>query len=347
MKKIICTASPSSVGCTFIDWSIHFLSGADRFYSVKDHDWIPLSSNPINKINAHGHKKNHPSGLANTQNYVELFQNTPGQIFSFYPFPLYADSACRSLGYDPPKLLKADLTKKIQVKQQEDWADTINYCLGQDVKVIYVDIDQKNILYTKVARSLDRLFFEDRRPQTIQEVSEHIDDLFFQNKFNEWQQQGLVNIWDKREFLALCRRPFENYFENWSFDRTQPHLSINSSSLWYNGQHTIKKIIKFCGLTIDEQRWKSWLSIYLEWQQIQFEILEFIFNCQHIVDAIVNNWYYELDDLTFEQEVIIQHCLIYQHGLNLQTWQLEKFPANAQDLHELLEPNIHQIESIY
>ena len=48
-----------------------------------------------------------------------------------------------------------------------------------------------------------------------------------------------------------------------------------------------------------------------------------------VFDAIVHNWYYEIDNLTFEQEVIIQHCLIYQHGLNLKTRQLEKFPSNT------------------
>ena len=103
----------------------------------------------------------------------------------------------------------------------------------------------------------------------------------------------------------------------------------------------------FCELPIDQARLDSWLVVYREWQQLQLNILEFTFNYQHIVDAIVNNWYYKLDNLTFEQEIVIQHCLIYQHGLNLQTWQLEKFPDNTQQLHRLLEPNTHKIESIY
>ena len=39
--------------------------------------------------------------------------------------------------------------------------------------------------------------------------------------------------------------------------------------------------------------------------------------------------------------------LIYKYGLNLKTWQLEKFPNNTKQLHELLEENIHPIEKIY
>jgi hypothetical protein len=105
--------------------------------------------------------------------------------------------------------------------------------------------------------------------------------------------------------------------------------------------------MEFCELAVDATRWESWLAVYNKWQKLHLEILEFTFNYQHIVDAIVNDWYYELNDLSFEQEIVIQHCLIYQHGLNLKTWGLEKFPANTKELHQLLEPNIHKIDSIY
>ena len=99
--------------------------------------------------------------------------------------------------------------------------------------------------------------------------------------------------------------------------------------------------MKFLNIAIDVKVWDHWVDVYHNWQEMQLNILEFNINFDHIMNAIVNNWYYEIGDLTFEQEIIIQHCLIYQHGLNLKTWQLEKFPANAQDLHKLLEPNIH------
>jgi hypothetical protein len=48
-------------------------------------------------------------------------------------------------------------------------------------------------------------------------------------------------------------------------------------------------------------------------------------------------------NLDFYKEVIIQNALLYKQNLNLKNWQLEKFPANTQDLHKLLEPNIHQL----
>ena len=95
-------------------------------------------------------------------------------------------------------------------------------------------------------------------------------------------------------------------------------------------------------LPIDNDRYNQWVPIYEDWQQIQMNSLRFQYNYKHIVDCVVNNWSYNID-LTFDQEVVIQHLLIYQHNLNLKTWQLKKFPGNTKDLHLLLEPNIHPL----
>ena len=63
---IFATTSPKSVGCTFVDWSVHYLSGKNTFFSVRHNQWLPLIENPLTTDNAHHHKKNHPSGLKNT-----------------------------------------------------------------------------------------------------------------------------------------------------------------------------------------------------------------------------------------------------------------------------------------
>jgi hypothetical protein len=59
--------------------------------------------------------------------------------------------------------------------------------------------------------------------------------------------------------------------------------------------------------------------------------------------------YYDISDYNFEfyQEAIIQHIMIYKYGMNFKLWQLEKFPDNTQDLHKLLEPNIHKVDNLY
>ena len=166
--------------------------------------------------------------------------------------------------------------------------------------------------------------------------------MFFSQSLEKWKDLSLDNVWDLREQMALNLRPFDLSRIEFVPDQHLSYLWINSIDLWTRTPQVIEKIMKYLQLPVGKEQWDQWLPVCLNWQKIQLDILEFCFNQPHIVKAIVNNWDYEID-LTFEQEVIIQHCLIYQHGLNLKTWQLERFPCNTRDLHILLEPNTHQV----
>lgn len=347
-NNIVCVTSPVSVGCTFLDWSIHFLSGNNKFYSTKNLEWLPLSQDPILKINAHGHNRNHPSGYDQAWQCVnQLATVSKTDLMSFYPCLLHADVAGKALDiFDNPD---AEKQKQIQQYQQNDYAKMINSFIESNIKVVYVSLSKNNILYKIQNRQIDRQYFSNKPANSLLDVSDHFDQLFFKDSIEQWKQSGLTNIWDHRERLALCSRPFDTspLMENLEIIRSEQYCQIDAQSLWYNGKNTLKKIMYFLNINIDENAWAPWSEVYYKWQQMQLNILEFSINFKHLMHAIVNNWYYEIGNLTFEQEVVIQHCLIYQYGLNLKTWQLEKFPPNAQDLHKLLEPNIHQIESIY
>jgi hypothetical protein len=344
MNNIVCVTSPISVGCTFLDWSIHFLSGKNKFYSTKDSAWIPLSTNPILKTNAHGHKKNHPLGYDHVHQCVnQLATVSKFELLSFYPGPSVADEVGKKLGiFDN---LDTTKQKQIQQYQQNEYAKMINSFIESNIKVVYLSINKHNILYKIQPRLFNRLYFSDKLTDSPKELSDNIDQLFFADSIKQWEQRGLTDVWDYRERVALCTRPFDTecLMADLEINRSQPYCHIDAQSLWYNGKHTIKKIMKFLNININETAWVHWVDVYHEWQQMQLDILEFVINFDHIINAIVNNWYYELGDLTFEQEVVIQHCLIYQHGLNLKTWQLEKFPKNTKDLHNLLETNTHPL----
>jgi|694.fasta_scaffold61359_8 hypothetical protein len=348
MNNIVCVTSPISVGCTFLDWSIHFLSGKNKFYSTRKLDWIPLSTNPVLKTNAHGHKKNHPSGHNRAWqciNQLTTISNT--ELLSFYPCVLHADLAGKELNiFDN---LDTKKQRQIHQYQQDDYAKMINSVIDSGIKVVYVSTSKHNILYTTQTRSLERMYFLNKSATSSVENVDHIDQLFFADSIKHWEQNGLTNVWDHRERLALCTRPFDTstLMEDLEINRTARYCHVDAQSLWYNGKNTIKKIMKFLNVTININVWDQWVDVYHNWQAMQLNILEFNINVDHIVNAIVNNWYYEIGNLTFEQEIVIQHCLIYQHGLNLKTWQLEKFPSNAQDLYKLLEPNIHPVLDIY
>ena len=345
MSNIICITSIKSLGCTFVDWSVHFLSGQmDHFHLLTD-QWLPLSSNPLTNINAHNYLKNQPAGIDQTADYIEKFKTLPiDKIFSMYPQNNF-DDAAEKLNISIDSVHVTSNAEKIKRYLNQDYNQVFKLCNDQNVKLVYVASDPTVEMYHLNIRSLDRFLTRSQQPTTPDDIAQEHQSLFFKHSIDQWNKLNLVNIWDQRERMALDSRPLDK-IDNFELDFQYPHLWINCQDLWCRGQTTLLKILNYVGLPVDHSRLQQWQPIYAKWQQRQLEILEFGHNYKHIVDAIVNNWDYEID-LSFEQEVVIQHCLIYQHNLNLKTWQLEKFPRNTKDLHKLLEPNIHSIESIY
>jgi hypothetical protein len=335
-----CVSSTRSVGCTFLDWSIHFLSRQSYFYHVISKTWIPLSQNPLSKINAHGHKKNHPSGADLNLKFINSFDNiSKGDLFSVYPFKMHVDNMCNKLGYQLSDMQTPDIWKKINQEMDLDYQKIFNDCHAHDTKIIFLGSNPDVCLYGSKIRSLDRMFTKPVPAKSTDELTEEYQNLFFKSSIDSWKELGLTEIWDIRERMALDIRPFDIGPDP---VLRLPHLHIDSRDWWIRGPKVIQKIFKFLSLTLDQERMQQWLPIYYQWQQIQTDALEFVYYIDHIINAIVNNIYFEID-LTFEEETVVQHCLLYKHNLNLKTWQLTKFPNNTQDLYKLLEPNIHTV----
>jgi hypothetical protein len=339
MNRLFCCASSHSVGCTFLDWSIHFLSGQNKFFSAKQNAWIDLVKNPLNTLNAHGHQKNHPIGVDSTKEFVEILSQQ-NSLTSYYPFPLNAESVAKRLGINS-RLPTTEEWQNIFDYRNNDFNQLLKFSDQQQAKIIFVSLNEELFISASVpTRSMERMLFSPDVPTSLDDLRKEKDLLFFKDSVKTWNQMELNNIWDTRERLALSQ-PLK-YVCPSKIDFSFEHYWLDSQSWWYNGKQEIKNIMNWIELLIDDDRYTQWIPIYEDWQQIQLKALRFQYNYQHIVDCVVNNWSYDID-LTFEQEVVIQHCLIYQHNLNLKTWQLEKFPNNTQDLHRLLEPNIHPL----
>jgi len=337
--SVYCITSRKSVGCTFFDWTMYFLSGQKNFYSVKNNQWSSVVSNPVQEINAHGYPKNHPSGYVNTHAYInQLLAKSQDCLYSVYPGRLNQYTAAVDLNIAVDSIGTPDNQLIINQYVENDFDRLHEYCYQQNVKFIYVG-DHPNVsLYYLTVRSLGS-GITGQQVNAVEEIKEEFQQVFFKNSIDEWNQLKLTDIWDQRERQALDIRPF-HYIDLKSNGLTYPHLWINCQELWYNGEQAALKMLQYLELEIVPERLEAWRLVYAQWQKKQLQILNFVHCCKHIVDSIVNNWYYEID-LTFDQEVVIQHCLIYQHNLNLKTWQLTKFPNNTQDLHKLLEPNSH------
>ena len=344
MNKKICVTSTRAVGCTFIDWSLHFLSGQNDFYQSTYQSWLPLNQNPITKNNSHGHLKNHPAGQKNLESVLKLFDaQSQDRFYTVYPISLHLDKAAQELGIDLSNVGKDYKILKDYISK--DYNRLLETCYQQNTKLIFVATDPRVPFYFLHPRSLDRGLLKLGPINSSEAYIDEIQNIFFTQSINTWNKLGLTNIWDIRERRALDLRIYSDS-ENFATSFKSPHLWINSVDFWTRGKEVIHDIMNYAELEILQDKFESWSFIYKNWQDIQLNALKFDYNCDHIIDAIINNWYYQID-LTFEQEIVIQHLLIYKHNLNLKTWELTKFPNNTQDLHKLLESNIHSIPDIY
>jgi hypothetical protein len=346
-NTVFCVTSNNGVGCTFLDWSIHWLSGQERFWSYNTNQWTDICQNPLQNstvANAHNHPKNISYGYTNTKKVISQFPLCDKKnIYSLYPHPLYLDDCCDHLGIDIHDISDPGKIKKVLDYQKKDYMDNLDWLAGEmKIPCVFVAFDSNVTGYQWQVRSLSRTEFSQKKPTCPQDFDDEFQDIFFHSSMQAWQSLGLTEIWDKRERWALTMRPFDQG----SFHDFYPRNThwINCQDLWFDTDRVVQNIMTWLGLSIDQSRRAHWLPVVSQWQTIHNDQLKFPRALPRIMSAIVHDHDYELPPLSFKQEAIIQHCLIYQHGLNIKTWQLSKFPPNARDIHKLLEPNQHCLD---
>lgn len=338
MKDLVTVTSVYSVGCTFLDWSINYLSGNTQHYNA-DKGWLDIVDNPLTTTNSHNHLKNHTQGLKHTQDLLDKLKNIQG-LKVLYPTLMYIDVAAKKLDINITNISVSD-NHLINNYRDNDYNKTLKVLHDNGSKIIFLSLEESMILYLIENRAMFPLLHNSEIIATSDlEMQESRDLVYFKNAASEWGFGSVENKWDLRERLALDLRPFE--YRDRKIDFSIPHYWVNCEELWYNGHETILKIMNYLELPVDESKISNWLTVYRQWQKIQVKNSKFARECKHIVDSIIHGWEFSID-LSFNQEVVIQHCLLYKHNLNLKTWQLEKFPSNTKELHHLLEENFHPL----
>jgi hypothetical protein len=330
----------ASLGATFIEWSIHYLSGGDLYYSHDLSKEILLPSNPLNGVNAHQFPKNHPSGLLETVKCFENLSASTLDVLSFFPV------MTKSSDFFNIEKPTQELLDEYNIYRKNDYEDILRFC-NTNTKLIYIQPSKSMYLYHTNIRITDDSFTFNK--ELIYTTEEEWLDFHFNTFFSEdmkmWDGN---NKWDTREKYALNIRPLSTRpMDTIPIDNIDDYFWISSESIWFDTESSIMQILDYLGLNIEKDRISHWRDIHREWHKIQIRCLYLSFNLDHILDCIVNNRSYRLIDLTFQEEVIIQHFLIYRYGLNLKTWGLEKFPENTAELFQILEPNIHIVPSLY
>jgi hypothetical protein len=325
--SIISVLTDPGKGGTFLNWSVHFLAGHTQYYFAKDNKWIDLPNNPLTKINAHVFKANQPLGRQDFCKYLDSLLSCKTQDFHSLYFHNFLEYPYSN-----------------EFKETKKCVDQI---LPISKKIIVLTNQYSNLLYEKSYRSRTSqgTSFFDANKINVGDMSQFDDYIryFFAESLEIWKSQQLTEIWDTREFMALNYR---HHAESIAplIDLSVDHYSIDCIEWFTNADSFIENLCDYLEILIDPNRLTHWHQIYQSWRKIHYQRLNFLWSYNKIVDYIVTGKYMDLTrfELDLYQESIIQHELIYKHNLNLKTFNLVKF-KDTQQLHHLLEPNIHDI----
>lgn len=320
-NKIIAVSTDPNVGGTFLSWSLHYLNGHKEYFSYKKNSWNNLTDQPLTNNNAHNFEKNWVGEVDGLNPMLATLSTTDTKDFHVMYFHTFRNSLL-------PNDDVTDLTKK-----------KINEAMDACSNRIVLSTNKNHNLYFSK--------FEQRGLESTITDEEHWDDfikLFFNKSASARDFLDLKNVWGKREFLALNIKPDQVIKIPDEVDLTKSHLFLDTFDLYNTFDETVTELFDYLGLLIDQSRKEHWNGVYKQWQHLHFERIRFAWYFDQIIDHILNNYYMDLTrfNLDLIQEACIQHHLIYNYNLNLKTWQLEKF-SNTQQLHNLLEPNTHQI----
>ena len=325
ISMIINIASDGAIGATFLSWSLYFLSGKTEYFEFKYHKQnVPLTDNPLTDQNAHNHSNNQ---FYNFDGWATTMKNITG------------------INKDDLHILAVLVTHE---STEEEMLELVNF---YDKNIILTVPDEHHFYHQKYKhRALFRKF-SDPTSRCIDEHDYYNDFLeyYYGDSKQSWEDLGLTEVWDKREFLALNLRPrIDIKITDFVKKLNKDNFYLDSRDLWCTLDNTIIECLEWIGVPLDQDRYNKWLEVYHEWRKIHQDRIRFAWYFEKIISAIVNNDYIDLKrfDLDLVQEAIIQHDLIYKHNLNLKTYKLEKFTDTMQ-LHSLLEENIHPVDNIY
>jgi hypothetical protein len=313
---MIAILTDPEIGGTFLTWSIYYLSGRTSYFSVRHNKAVEVCDNPLTGKNAHKFLPNQPCSY---DEFANIFQKTLEHNEHLYMH---------------------------QLRHGTEYA-VAEVCKNAE-KIIILSLRPEHVLYrcgyTPRANVMPG-WNSEKNLSDPDSIYEDFTEYFFKESKRLWAQEGLNNVWDKREFIALNFDPFKHSSILDYINTTTTYYQIDALDAWVNLDQHIDKLFSYLDIPVDQKRFEKWISVYGIWKNNHTKRLNFVNNFELIIDNIINDIHMDLEtfDLDLSQESAIQHVLIYKHNLNLKTWQLTKFPNNTQELHKLLEPNIHAV----
>ena len=306
---IVIFTATDELGCTFLNWSFHWLSGDEYSWAHKKKSWVKLPSNPLTSHNAHLFEKN----------YYESFEEWKKTIDTF-------------MGFD---IEKKDFT--FFGSCHEEHQSKIKFALNKKIKTIFLGCDYSRYKLLKRTKSS---VFQSRRQRYLDLVN-YIKSYFHTVPTIE----SLVNSPPKaRDFLALSLKHLKKINElqliqKENFKSDKKFLFINLRDFLLDGKRCLEGVFNFLGRKIDQNRFNQWISVHAQWKKLLLPTLNFYDDLPVILSSIKNGDSYPLKKYRLDTftEAIIQHELMKQHRDRLLITHLNKFPDNTRDLTPFLK----------
>lgn len=331
-----------NTGGHYCCWSLYYLFNQQQ-YPTNDKKICNICEPSIDKIESEKNFHQHPALMIRGYNEVlNVLNDTWYQQFNmvnFYVEPLHFYN-----------VIKDQYNLEYNSLSKNQLNEVFNYIVADAQKMLH-EIQKLNhnlYVFEFVESDLYTRVYNDRYPSSSLK-NEFLGDM--NSRWLDWEQTWFQNtnqhfndtIWDQREKFALIaeREPYNNWLNK--INRSLPHLYYTNDDVWNAMPTCILEMCHFAGFDPDPVKLNTWSLTYNKWRLKHDPWLSR--HIDRIVDAIINNHYLSLErfNLDFYKEVLIQHVLIKKYNMNLKNWQLEKFPSNTQDLHKLLEPNIHSL----
>jgi hypothetical protein len=306
---IVGILGPGGCGGTFLDWSLHYLSGAtehsvvhcdhnNRSDIIKIYQQDPITENPLTNKTAHNHKKTHPNNESLGE-VISIFKSFPtDQLYTFY----YVDSM------GPTQT-----------------ATTHNDIVNNNPDVLFIN-------YTFTKSDIDKIFClqVEKIPDILDRMLSTGSNLFARDN------------WSKREVLGLYYPEcIAGQTINETITQKSNNFLIQLDELLNSGPDLIKKIFNFLNLNISKSRWNNWEAVYFKWKRKNN--INFFQDLDKIIDDILHNRDVDLDqyNMTFAKEVVIANKLLYNHNLALKSNGVSRIGTTTKAWNELLEENIY------
>lgn len=287
-------------------WTIYYLSGQSNYYYAGFDYWFDVDEEPV----------------SDEAREIEVEVDGSGEIDDFKNLQTSIRSASDFTG------LRLICTRVLDLKEpNNEIIDAMSEC----DKIIVIGSSKDNHLYT------------DKSPEHNSDLDDYLLE-YFKDSMSAWDNVK-DTPWDRREFIALNHRPFNNKAIKNIVDIKHPHFFIDTAELYTDFANVVPRLFEFIGDPICEERLEQWGKIYELQKNNLRDCINWDQNFQKIVDSIVTGKDMDLSKFKLDmmRESTILHELLYKHNLNLKAYGLDKLPTNTKEIHDLLEPNFHTL----